>query len=130
MLVYAQSCLTLCNAVDCSPPCSSVHGVGSSGKNAGVGWHFLLQGIFPTQGSNLSLLHLRHWRVDSLALSHLGSPQEHLQLGKLPVRSTCLQAHGEPVWKERTALDGEDPPSSLCVFFSPCSSQTSMKPEE
>ena len=24
----------------------------SPGKNTGVGWHFLLQGIFPTQGSN------------------------------------------------------------------------------
>ena len=31
----------------------------SLGKNAGVGCHFLLQGIFPTQGSNLSLLHSR-----------------------------------------------------------------------
>ena len=29
------------------------------GKNTGVGWHFLLQGIFPTQGSNLGLLHCR-----------------------------------------------------------------------
>ena len=27
-------------------------------KNTGVGCHFFLQGIFPTQGSNLSLLHL------------------------------------------------------------------------
>ena len=29
------------------------------GKNTGVGCHFLLQGIFPTQGSNLGLLHRR-----------------------------------------------------------------------
>ena len=29
------------------------------GKNAGVGCHSLLQGIFPTQGSTLSLLHVR-----------------------------------------------------------------------
>ena len=29
----------------------------SPGKNAGVGCHFLLQGIFLTQGSNLGLLH-------------------------------------------------------------------------
>ena len=29
------------------------------GKNTGVGCHFLLQGIFLTQGSNLSLLHYR-----------------------------------------------------------------------
>ena len=40
------------------------------GKNTGVGCHFLLQGIFLTQGSNL---HLLHWQVDSLLLSHLGS---------------------------------------------------------
>ena len=31
----------------------------SLGKNTGVGGHFLLQRIFPTQGSNLSLLHCR-----------------------------------------------------------------------
>ena len=30
----------------------------SSGKNTGVGCHFLLQGISPAQGSNLCLLHL------------------------------------------------------------------------
>ena len=29
------------------------------GKDTGVGCHFLLQGIFPTQGSNLGILHLR-----------------------------------------------------------------------
>ena len=38
----------------------------SSGKDTGVGWHALLQGIFPTQGSNLHLLCLLHWQVDSL----------------------------------------------------------------
>ena len=31
----------------------------SPGKNTGVGCHFLLQGIFPTQESNPSLLHCR-----------------------------------------------------------------------
>ena len=36
------------------------------GKNTAVGSHFLLQGIFPTQGLNL---HLLHWQVDSLPLS-------------------------------------------------------------
>ena len=30
----------------------------SPGKNTGAGCHFLLQGIFPTQGSKLHLLHL------------------------------------------------------------------------
>ena len=42
------------------------------GKNTGVGCHFLLQGIFLTQGSNPCLL---HWQADSLPLSHLGSPE-------------------------------------------------------
>ena len=44
----------------------------SPGKNTGVGCHFLLQGIFPTQGLNPYLL---HWQADSLPLSHLGSPK-------------------------------------------------------
>ena len=39
-----------------------------------MGCHALLQGIFPTQGSNpclLCLLDLLHWQVDSLPLSQL-----------------------------------------------------------
>ena len=40
------------------------------GKDTGMGCHYLLQGIFPTQGSNLRLL---HWQVDSLPLSHPAS---------------------------------------------------------
>ena len=39
--------------MDCSLPCSSVHGI----FQARVGCHFLLQGIFLTQGSNPGLLH-------------------------------------------------------------------------
>ena len=35
------------------------------GKNTGVGCHFLLQGIFLTQGLNP---HLLHWQADSLHL--------------------------------------------------------------
>ena len=50
----AQSCPTLCDPMHCSPPGSSVHG-DSPGKNAGVGCHSLLQGIFLTQGLNPSL---------------------------------------------------------------------------
>ena len=58
LCLVAQSCLTLCNPRDCSPPGSSVHG-DSPGKNIGVGCHALLQRIFPTQGSNPGLLHCR-----------------------------------------------------------------------
>ena len=48
--------LTLCKPMDCSLPGSSVHG-DSPGKNTGVDCHALLQGIFPTQGSNPGLPH-------------------------------------------------------------------------
>ena len=44
------------------------------GKNTGVGCHFLLQGIFLTQESNLCLLGLLLWQTDSLPLCHLASP--------------------------------------------------------
>ena len=47
----------------------------SPGKNSGVGCHFLLQGIFLTQGSNPGLFHLLHGQADSLPLNHLGSPR-------------------------------------------------------
>ena len=49
--------------------------MGSPGKNTGVGCHFLLQGIFPTQGLISCLLCLLHWQVDSLPLSYLGGSQ-------------------------------------------------------
>ena len=70
LCLVAQSYLTLCDLVDCSPPGSSVHG-DSPGKNTGVGSHAFLQGIFPTQGSNPGLLHCRWIRY---CLSHQGSP--------------------------------------------------------
>ena len=71
-VLIAQLCLTLCDPRDCSPPGFSVHGI-FPGKNTGVVCHLLLQGIFPTQGLNPSLLRLLHWKADSLPLSHLGS---------------------------------------------------------
>ena len=44
------------------------------GQNTGVGSHFLLQGVFPTQGSNLL------WQVDTSPLSHQESPQSEATL--------------------------------------------------
>ena len=41
----------------------------SPGKNTGVECHFLLQGIFPTQGLNPHLLCLLHWQASSLPLA-------------------------------------------------------------
>ena len=57
--IVTQSCPTLWDPMDCSPPGSSVHG-DSPCKNTGVGCHAIhLQGIFSTQGSNLDVLHYR-----------------------------------------------------------------------
>ena len=50
---------TLCNPMDYSLPGSSVHGI-LQARITGVGCHALLQGNFPTQGSNLRLLWLLH----------------------------------------------------------------------
>ena len=63
----------LCEPMDCSPPGSSVCG-DSPGKDTGVGYNGLLQGIFLTQGSNPHLLCFLHWQAGSLPLE---SPREY-----------------------------------------------------
>ena len=71
---YAQSCLTLCDPMDCSPSGSIVHGILQARMLVWVG-HALLQGIFLTQGLNSGLLHcvqvLYH-------LSHQGIPERQI----------------------------------------------------
>ena len=52
----------------------------SPGKNTGVGCHALLQGIFPTLGSNPGLLHCRQ---SLYHLSHQGSPCDQYVKGLL-----------------------------------------------
>ena len=74
-MLLAQPCPTVCIPTDCSPPGSSVHR-DSSGKDTVVGCHFLLQGIFPTQGN----LGLPHCRQILYYLSHQGSPNFCLKL--------------------------------------------------
>ena len=78
LCLVAQSCLTLCNNMDYSPPGSSVHG-DSPGKNTGVGCCALLQGIFPTQGLNPGLLHCKQILYH---LRHQGSLQRSYNFKK------------------------------------------------
>ena len=66
-----QSCLPLCDPIDYSTP-GFLYPWDSPGKNTGVGCHALLQGIFPTQGSNLHPLHLLRWQAGSLPLAPPG----------------------------------------------------------
>ena len=98
--VPAQSCLTLCDPVGCSPtklrcPCNS------PGKNTGVGCHFLLQWIFPTQGWNLHLLYLLHCQADSSPLHHLGSPmRQHMPfICVLPGATWLRSKRGHKSWE-------------------------------
>ena len=65
--------------LDRSPPGSSVHG-DPPGKKTGVGCHDLLQGIFPTQGSNPGLPHCRQ------------------------ILYRLIKGHGEKVWKQKSEL--------------------------
>ena len=63
-----QSCLTLCDPIDCSPPGSSICGILQARI---LEWVAMTssRGSSPTQGSNPSLLHLLHWQVSSLPLA-------------------------------------------------------------
>ena len=69
-VLVSQSCPTLCDPID-HRPTRLLCPWNTPGKNAGVGCHALLQGIFPTNGSNPGLLHC--WQI-LYHLSHLGIP--------------------------------------------------------
>ena len=74
-VLVTQSCPTLCDPVDCPWD--------SPDKNTGVGCHFLLQGIFPTQGLKPGL---SHGRQNLYQLSH--------QCESHSVVSESLRPHG------------------------------------
>ena len=57
-----------------------------SSKNPGVGCHFLLPGIFPTQGSNLSLLHCSQI-LYSLSYQGATCSSENIMTGSLQILS-------------------------------------------
>ena len=137
MCLIAQSCPTLCDPMDCDLPGSSVHG-DSPGKNTGVGCHALLQGIFPTQGSNLRscafcigrghLIHealgepcCRTERLGSLFLMKEArcpgphAPRPHCSMRS---RNRQIQRHRKPVsgcWWWEGVL-----PECLCIWGHEC----------
>ena len=67
-----QLCLTLCNPMDCSLHGFTVHGI-NPGKNTGVGCHSP-SGDLPDPRIESVFLATPALQVDSLPLSHLGSP--------------------------------------------------------
>ena len=90
--MHTQLCLTLSDLMDCSLPGSSVHGISQARILQWV-FHFLLQGIFLTQGLNLPLLCLLHWQVD-LPLSNPGNPLYWGESVSCSVVSDSLQSKG------------------------------------
>ena len=96
-----QSCPTVCDPADCSPPGSSCD---SPGKNTVVSCHALLQGIFPTQGSKPGLLHCRQ------ILYHL----KHQ--GNLHTHTACMLSH-HSCTRLCNSMDCSPPGSSV---QSPC----------
>ena len=69
-VLVSQSCLTLCDSMDCSPQGSSVHGIFQAKILEWFAISFF-RGSFPTQGLNLGLLHCRQILYQ---LSYQGSP--------------------------------------------------------
>ena len=69
-VLVAQSCPTLCEPMDCSPPGPRLLCPWDSpGKNIEVSCHSVIQGLFLIQGQNLGLLHCRQ------ILDHLSHQQ-------------------------------------------------------
>ena len=67
----------------------------SPGQNTGVGSHSLLQGVFPTQGSNPGLLHCRRALHQ---LSHQGSPRI-LEWVAFPLEKAMAPHSSTLAWK-------------------------------
>ena len=86
------------------------------GKNTGVGYHFLLQRIFPTQGSNS---HLLHWQVSSLSLSYQGSL--YFFLLKIPVYTVMNITHMKQRQRSPVEPSGQHSslPQALCHMRDP-----------
>ena len=93
----------------------------SPGKNTGVGYHFLLQGIFPTQGLNLGLLLCRQILY---CLGHQGSPKRAKGAGYTPSEACLLNRkalnQGLNLQKANFATDriGKSTPSTAVDSYS------------
>ena len=71
-MCVAQSCSTLCDPMDYSPPGSSVHGI--SKQEYWSGLSFLPPGDLLNPGIKPMPLVSPAWQAGSLLLSHHGSP--------------------------------------------------------
>ena len=98
----ARRCAYVCTRAQLCPILLRPHGLqparvlcpwNFSGKNIGVGVHFLLQGIFPTQGLNLGLLCRWHCRWILYHKCHLRGS----------VARWCIKRSNSEQWVKRRA---------------------------
>ena len=111
LCLLTQSCLSLFDLMDYSLPGSSVYG-DSPKKTMGVGCHFLLQRIFPIQGSNPHLPHCtqildlseppgkpKNTGVGSLSLiQRIFPPRNELRSPALQADSLPAELPGKPIY--------------------------------
>ena len=112
--VQSLSSVWLCNPTNCSPPGSSCLW-DSPDKNTGVGCHFLLQWIFPTQGLNPRLLRLQ---ADSLTQTQIQALSSATPEGD--------SEPGLPSWLLHSALGLHLIP---CLSFPVCTMGTMAAPD-
>ena len=91
----AQSCLTLCDPVDCSSPVSSVHGI-LHRKNTGMGSHSLLQGSGGLNYARLVSCYLCSLLVAAAALASSMTANSSV--------SPCTEAPKESSYSEKKLL--------------------------
>ena len=114
-------CVLSCSAVSDSLRPRGLHPAGLlclwnfPGKDTGAWCHLLLQGIFPTQGSNPCLL---HWQVASLSLAPPGKfPQG--PRGSRKARQTIRESCSDLPPPAKTLLDAKQTciptPCSTCI---------------
>ena len=86
IFMHVQSCPTLCDPVACSPPDSSVHGL-SQAK--------VLEWVAISYSRGSSRHSIEHespvLRVDSLLLSHQGSPEDSISINICPYFSVVYK---------------------------------------
>ena len=105
----------------------------SPGKSIGVGCHFLLQGIYLTQGLNPHLLYLLQWQADSLSLVPSGKPiigQKHHLLLKQEEEIISIQWGWETVQSRdrlRNLVGGLE--GSQTQVFSDCCEKGGSAPD-
>ena len=110
--LVTQSCLTLCNPIDCSLPGSSIHWIFQARI---LEWVAISssRGIFPSQGLNLHLFCLLHWQADSLPLAPPGKPYFTHSLNSVYISILISQfiPPSLPLWYPKVCS------LHLCLYF-------------